>query len=159
MGELEERLNEGPEVGLLPQDSNVASLVSSVEQMEQMDTGNAAPADAIIDLDEQSESTLFVDTAECERRMGKEVGERGQIESHEPPHAILSSVEDIDLENSITSAQKALALTPDGHPDRPISLSKLAGCYYARFERLEELPDLDNSISSAQQQALALTPD
>ncbi|KZP14022.1 hypothetical protein FIBSPDRAFT_896969 [Athelia psychrophila] len=59
MGELEERLNEGPEVGLLPQDSNVASLVSSVEQMEQMDTGNAAPADAIIDLDEQSESTLF----------------------------------------------------------------------------------------------------
>ncbi|KZP01912.1 hypothetical protein FIBSPDRAFT_970853 [Athelia psychrophila] len=59
MGELEERLNEGPEVGLLPQDSNVASLVSSVEQMEQMDTGNAAPADAIIDLDEQSESTPF----------------------------------------------------------------------------------------------------
>lgn len=40
---------------LIPQDSEVASLVSSVKQVEEMDTGNMASADTIVDVGERSE--------------------------------------------------------------------------------------------------------
>ncbi|KZP08061.1 hypothetical protein FIBSPDRAFT_939187 [Athelia psychrophila] len=42
ISELEEGLTEGIEVGILPQGSDVASLVSSFQQLEPTDTGNSA---------------------------------------------------------------------------------------------------------------------
>lgn len=44
---------------VLPQDNDVASLASSVEQLEQMDPRNTASADAIMEVGEHSEYVLF----------------------------------------------------------------------------------------------------
>ncbi|KZP21340.1 hypothetical protein FIBSPDRAFT_931749, partial [Athelia psychrophila] len=74
---------------LLPQNSDAASLVSSAEQMKKMDTGNTASADAIMDLGEHSESTVFVKVgaAEHERRIPGEVEVREEIVSDMPLEA------------------------------------------------------------------------
>ncbi|KZP16645.1 hypothetical protein FIBSPDRAFT_894918 [Athelia psychrophila] len=58
MGGLEEGPTEGVENTFAPPSINVAPLASSVEQLEQMDTGNTASADAM--MGEHSESALFV---------------------------------------------------------------------------------------------------
>lgn len=58
MGELEGP-TEGAENTLVPQNIDVAPLVPSVEQLEQMDTGNTVSADVMMDLGEHSESALF----------------------------------------------------------------------------------------------------
>ncbi|KZP17387.1 hypothetical protein FIBSPDRAFT_894311 [Athelia psychrophila] len=52
---------------VLPQDNDVASLASSVEQLEQMDPRNTASADAIMEVGEHSEYVLFVGSTEWTR--------------------------------------------------------------------------------------------
>ncbi|KZP27700.1 hypothetical protein FIBSPDRAFT_1040008 [Athelia psychrophila] len=58
----------------------------------------------------------------------------------------------------LRAIEQAVALTPDGHPNKPAYLSNLGSGYRTRFERLGDLADLENSIAS-HQQAGALTPD
>ncbi|KZP03752.1 hypothetical protein FIBSPDRAFT_454910 [Athelia psychrophila] len=59
MAKLEEIPTDGVDIVLLPQDSRIASLVSPVEQLEQMDTGHTASPDVIVDLGEYAEYVLF----------------------------------------------------------------------------------------------------
>ncbi|CAE7187896.1 unnamed protein product [Rhizoctonia solani] len=53
---------------------------------------------------------------------------------------------------------RALASTPDGHPELPSRLGNLAVCYNERFERLGELNDLEQAIAY-ESRALESTPD
>ncbi|KZP07446.1 hypothetical protein FIBSPDRAFT_841261, partial [Athelia psychrophila] len=69
-----------------------------------------------------------------------------------------SITEEVGEDLDILSFEQALALTPDGHPNKPARLSNLASSYLTRFERLGDLADLQNLILSYQQ-AVALTPD
>jgi hypothetical protein len=43
--------------------------------------------------------------------------------------------------------RNAVGLIPDGHPDKPVHLNLLGPCLQARFERLNELSDLEEAIS------------
>ncbi|CAE6491009.1 unnamed protein product [Rhizoctonia solani] len=52
-----------------------------------------------------------------------------------------------DLEKAIECGTRALALTPDDHPDFPTRLADLAVFYNDRFEHLDELEDLDKAIA------------
>ncbi|KZP34246.1 hypothetical protein FIBSPDRAFT_923792, partial [Athelia psychrophila] len=110
-------------------------------------------------------------TNQFERRTPEEVEEREEINSDISARAeSISSVgvsylarfeqfgDLADLENSVASLQQAVALTADGHPDKPRYLSNVGNGYGMRFERLGALADLENSIMSLQQ-AVALTPD
>ncbi|CUA67221.1 Girdin [Rhizoctonia solani] len=62
-----------------------------------------------------------------------------------------------DLEKAIECGTRALALTPDNHPDFPTRLADLAVFYNDRFEYLDELEDLDKAIAF-ESRALSLTP-
>ncbi|KEP46119.1 aromatic di-alanine and TPR containing protein [Rhizoctonia solani 123E] len=63
-----------------------------------------------------------------------------------------------NLESAIEYQSRALALTPDGHPDLPSRLANLGVSHSFRFKRLGELSDLENAIEY-ESRALALTPD
>ncbi|KZP20335.1 hypothetical protein FIBSPDRAFT_1044972 [Athelia psychrophila] len=106
-----------------------------------------------------------------ERRIPEEVEEREQMDSDISLlaahlshlgggyYARFERLADLaDLENAITMEQQALALTPDGHPDKPARLTALGFSYDTRFERLGDLADIENAIT-AEMQALALTQD
>ncbi|KAJ6538403.1 CHAT domain-containing protein, partial [Mycena sp. CBHHK59/15] len=58
-----------------------------------------------------------------------------------------------DLEAALQNKQEALALTPEGHPDRAGRLQSLA-----RYQRLGDLTDLEAALQN-KQEALALTPE
>ncbi|KAJ1305008.1 hypothetical protein OPQ81_000051 [Rhizoctonia solani] len=51
-----------------------------------------------------------------------------------------------DLERAIECHSRALALTPNGHPDLSRQLGNLAISYVYRFERLGEIQDLERAI-------------
>ncbi len=63
-----------------------------------------------------------------------------------------------DLEAAIEAAQDAIALTPDGHPDRPMNLNTLATILWDRFGQMGKTDDLKTAIEAAQD-AVASTPD
>ncbi|KAL5639626.1 hypothetical protein ACGC1H_006288 [Rhizoctonia solani] len=63
-----------------------------------------------------------------------------------------------DLEKSIDYFSRALALTPDGHPDKCGRYSDLGACYIDRHRRTGDLDDLEKSIDHLSR-ALVLTPD
>ncbi|KAF8436638.1 CHAT domain-containing protein [Boletus edulis BED1] len=76
-----------------------------------------------------------------------------------------------DLEDAISTYRDAVHLTPDGHPDKPGRLNNLGHSFIARFEmpfrhtgmparfeRLGELRDLEDAISTYRD-AVHLTPD
>ncbi|CAE6533528.1 unnamed protein product, partial [Rhizoctonia solani] len=63
-----------------------------------------------------------------------------------------------DLEESIRCFSRALALTPDGHPDISERHAGLGMSYSDRYWRLGELTDLEKAIE-CDTHALALTPD
>lgn len=58
-GAFEETIAEGIEMAPSPQDSNVGSLVSPLEQSAQTGAENLASADTIIDSDNLSDFILF----------------------------------------------------------------------------------------------------
>ncbi|KZP16171.1 hypothetical protein FIBSPDRAFT_934760, partial [Athelia psychrophila] len=66
--------------------------------------------------------------------------------------------EDVEEDLKIVNQEQALALIPDGHPDKPTRLSNLGVGYITRFHRHGDLADLENSIASFEQ-GVALTPD
>ncbi|KZP16158.1 hypothetical protein FIBSPDRAFT_832112, partial [Athelia psychrophila] len=66
--------------------------------------------------------------------------------------------EDVAEDLEISNVQQALARTSDWSLDTVVLLLRLGGGYYARFRRLRDLTDLENSIASLEQ-ALAHTPD
>jgi CHAT domain-containing protein/tetratricopeptide (TPR) repeat protein len=55
-----------------------------------------------------------------------------------------------DLENAISNIQKAVNLTHDGHPSKPMYLLNLGSSQHSRFGRLGELADLNSAISNTQ---------
>ncbi|KAF8752092.1 hypothetical protein RHS01_07773 [Rhizoctonia solani] len=63
-----------------------------------------------------------------------------------------------DLDKSLEHFSRALALTPDGHPDLPRRHADLGVSYTHRYRRLGEAADLDRSLEHLSR-ALALTPD
>ncbi|KAE9403540.1 hypothetical protein BT96DRAFT_1016936 [Gymnopus androsaceus JB14] len=63
-----------------------------------------------------------------------------------------------DIENAISSGQRAVDVTPDDEPIKPRYLSGLALSLHYRFDRLGDLGDIESAISSAQH-AVDLTPD
>jgi TPR repeat protein len=63
-----------------------------------------------------------------------------------------------DLEDAISYQIKAVELTNDGHPYKPVYLSALAGSQRSRFKRLNDLTDLNNAISN-KEKAVELTDD
>ncbi|KAL5634526.1 hypothetical protein ACGC1H_002545 [Rhizoctonia solani] len=63
-----------------------------------------------------------------------------------------------DLEKAITYESRALALTPDNHPDLPRRLADLGVAHGNRFERLSDLDDLEKAIEY-NSRASDLTPD
>jgi tetratricopeptide (TPR) repeat protein len=68
----------------------------------------------------------------------------------------LDRLEDIDL--AVSATQKAIDLTPRGHPEMAGRLSNLGTILDTRFIRLGDLRDLDLAVSAAQK-AVELTPD
>ncbi|KZP21342.1 hypothetical protein FIBSPDRAFT_891262 [Athelia psychrophila] len=82
MGELEEGVENAP------QDSNVASLVSSVEQLEHMDTENTVSADVIMNLGKHSEYGQIVGAVESERRTAEEIEERAHSDMSLSEHSL-----------------------------------------------------------------------
>ncbi|KAF8689709.1 TPR-like protein, partial [Rhizoctonia solani] len=62
-----------------------------------------------------------------------------------------------DLDRSLEHRSRALALTPDGHPDLPDRHASLGVSYSDRYRRLGEAADLDRSLEHFSR-ALALTP-
>ncbi|KEP45072.1 aromatic di-alanine and TPR containing protein [Rhizoctonia solani 123E] len=63
-----------------------------------------------------------------------------------------------DLEKAIECDTRALALTPDGHPDISRRHTRLGVSNTDRYQRLGELTDLEKAIE-CKTRALALTPD
>jgi hypothetical protein len=63
-----------------------------------------------------------------------------------------------DLDRAIERQEISVALTPDGHPDKPIRLNNLGDSSRSRFASLGELADLDRAIER-QEMTVALTPD
>ena len=53
-----------------------------------------------------------------------------------------------DLKQAISRHGDAVALTPDGHSDKPRCMNNLGNSFFIRFERLGELSDLEQAISS-----------
>ncbi|KAJ7136960.1 CHAT domain-containing protein [Mycena epipterygia] len=54
--------------------------------------------------------------------------------------------------------EAAVALTPDGHPDKPSQLNNLGNLLNSRFQRLGDLTDLQSAVLRFET-AVALTPD
>lgn len=63
-----------------------------------------------------------------------------------------------DLDNAISSQQKAVKLTPEGHPSLPPRLDNLGAALRRRFACLGNREDIDNAMSCLQR-ALDLTPE
>ncbi|CAE6481241.1 unnamed protein product [Rhizoctonia solani] len=63
-----------------------------------------------------------------------------------------------DLDKAIECDTRALALTPDDHPDMSSRLANLGVSYTDRYQRLGELADLEKAIE-CDTRALALTPE
>ncbi|KAJ7115469.1 CHAT domain-containing protein [Mycena epipterygia] len=64
----------------------------------------------------------------------------------------------LDINRSIVMLKAAVALTLDGHPDKPSRLNDLGSSLLSRFERLDGLDDLNQSILSIEA-AVTLAPD
>ena len=58
-----------------------------------------------------------------------------------------------DLEEAIRLQRRAVELTGEGHPDKPMYLNNLGNSYESRFARLCELEDYDFALSAYQQAA------
>jgi CHAT domain-containing protein len=56
----------------------------------------------------------------------------------------------VDVENSISNLGKAVELTDDGHPDKPMYLSNLGNSLHMRFEHLGERLDLVAAVCAFQ---------
>ncbi|KAG6381449.1 hypothetical protein JVT61DRAFT_17 [Boletus reticuloceps] len=52
------------------------------------------------------------------------------------------------LEDAISIPRDAVVLTPHGHPHKPSGLSNLRNSFIIHFERLGELSDLEDTIST-----------
>lgn len=64
-----------------------------------------------------------------------------------------------DLENAISAAQEAVAVTPQGHPEWMSRVSDL-GCYFSiRFDCLGGLDDIEKAIQVSEQVVAATLPD
>ncbi|KAJ6586248.1 hypothetical protein B0H10DRAFT_1722727, partial [Mycena sp. CBHHK59/15] len=63
-----------------------------------------------------------------------------------------------DLETALQNNQEAVALTPEGHPDRAGHLQSLAVSFTHRYRRLGDLADLEDALQN-NQEAVALTPE
>ncbi|KAJ6461773.1 CHAT domain-containing protein [Mycena sanguinolenta] len=63
-----------------------------------------------------------------------------------------------DLNQSVLRLEAAVALTPDGHPDKPSMLNNRGISLCSRFQRLGDLHDLNQSVLRLEA-AVALTPD
>ncbi|ELU36379.1 aromatic di-alanine and tetratricopeptide repeat-containing protein [Rhizoctonia solani AG-1 IA] len=63
-----------------------------------------------------------------------------------------------DLEKAIELRSRALALTPDGHPELPDRHAALGVSYTDRYQRMGDIADLEKAIER-KSHALALTPD
>jgi tetratricopeptide (TPR) repeat protein len=61
------------------------------------------------------------------------------------------------MAEAISAHQKAVELTPTGHPDLPSQFSNLGNSYLSRFQHLGSLSDIAEAIS-AHQKAVELTP-
>ncbi|KAJ6607272.1 hypothetical protein B0H10DRAFT_1761368, partial [Mycena sp. CBHHK59/15] len=59
---------------------------------------------------------------------------------------------------ALQNDQEALALTPEGHPDRAARLQSLAVSFTDRYQRLGYLTNLEAALQN-NQEALALTPE
>jgi len=62
-----------------------------------------------------------------------------------------------DLSEAISVEQRAVLLTPDGHPDMPRYLNNLGTSFHSRFQPTSDLSDLSEAIS-IYQYAVQLTP-
>jgi len=63
-----------------------------------------------------------------------------------------------DLSEAISNEQRAVQLTPDGHPGMPMWLNNLGISFHSLFERTDNLSDLSKAISN-KQRAVHFTPD
>jgi tetratricopeptide (TPR) repeat protein len=52
-----------------------------------------------------------------------------------------------DVEDAIATHRRAIQLTSDDHPDKPIFLSSLGASLIARFERFDEFDNLEDAVS------------
>ncbi|TFK19235.1 hypothetical protein FA15DRAFT_648667 [Coprinopsis marcescibilis] len=77
------------------------------------------------------------------------------VESHDGEGSTLIDVPAID--KAIASQERAVDLTPPGHPDLPGHLGNLGTSFYRRFERTSDLRDIGEAIAS-QKRAVDLTP-
>ncbi|TDL18816.1 hypothetical protein BD410DRAFT_727920 [Rickenella mellea] len=66
--------------------------------------------------------------------------------------------DELDMDHAISSIQRAIELTPDGHPDKRILFSNLGAAFSQRFDLLGDLADLDQGILY-NKYAVQLTPD
>ncbi|KAJ7449100.1 TPR-like protein [Mycena galericulata] len=64
----------------------------------------------------------------------------------------------LDINQSIMMLETVIALTPDGHQDKPSRLNTLGESLLSRFEQLDDLDDLNQSVLRFEA-AVALTPD
>jgi tetratricopeptide (TPR) repeat protein len=62
------------------------------------------------------------------------------------------------MDDAICNMQKAVELTPHGHPDKPTRVNNLGNAFQYRFERLGNLKDMEDAISDLRK-AVELTPD
>jgi len=62
-----------------------------------------------------------------------------------------------DLTEAISTKQRAVQLTPGGHPNMPICLSNLGIWFQSRFECTGDVSDLVEAVSMLHQ-AVQLTP-
>ncbi|KAG8753843.1 hypothetical protein FRC11_007099 [Ceratobasidium sp. 423] len=67
-------------------------------------------------------------------------------------------VASIRASRAIEYQMQAIELTPEGHASRPSFLSELGYSWRRRFERLDDLADVNNAIQR-QEQAVQLTPE
>src|SRR5260221_8831701 len=63
-----------------------------------------------------------------------------------------------DISNAMQDQQRAVQLTPDGHPNLPTWLNNLGNSFSSRFARTGDLEDISSAIRN-QQRAVQLTPD
>jgi hypothetical protein len=63
-----------------------------------------------------------------------------------------------DISEAISSHQKAVQLTPEGHADMHSQLNSLGASFMRRFEYTRDLTDISEAISF-QQKSVQLTPE
>ncbi|KAF8748059.1 TPR-like protein [Rhizoctonia solani] len=105
-------------------------------------------------LESRRLQNLGVSYSERYRRLG----EAADLDRRVIRRSIPALGEAADLDRSLEHRSRALALTPDGHPDLPRRHADLGVSYSDRYRRLGEAADLDRSLEH-RSRALELTPD